>query len=154
MSNPARPVLPTRVIRLGDRDLTVRFGMRAVARLEEAYDDTIAKVAARFQPKAVRDPETNEIVMVPQTDDKGEPVPGGRMVPKMETPMRVGDVQKVLWAGLAEHHPEITQDGVIDLMEAELAKAGNLDNALSQTMKAWAASGDEEAAPEGGDRPS
>lgn len=155
MNKPAtRPAIPSRAIKLGGRDLTIRFGMKAVARLEEAYDDTIARVAKRFQPKAVRDPETNEIVLVPQTDDKGEPVPGGRLVPKMETPMRVSDVQKVLWAGFAEHHPEITQDGVIDLLEAELAEAGNLDNALTETMKAWSASGDEEAAPgKGGENP-
>lgn len=142
MNAHSQSALPTRQVTLGDRDLTITFNMKAVARLEDVYDAPVKRVAKRFVPKPVFDDVTDEPVMVPAVDEKGAKIVPERLVQATAPEVRIADLQRILWAALAEHHPTITLDQVLDLLEAEMAKAGVLDGAVSAAFSAWSSSGD------------
>jgi len=142
MTQQQGSAMPTRQVSLGGRDLTITFNMKAVARLEDIYDLPVKRIAKRFLPKPVFDDVTDAPVMVPAVDDKGVQVEPLRMVQAMAPEVRVTDLQRILWASLAEHHPAITLDQTLDLLQSEMESKGVLDGAISATFDAWSSSGD------------
>lgn len=102
---------PSRQITLGGNSYTLQMGFRATAAMEDHYDAPIAEIGKKFEPN----PET------------GLPT------------FRVKDAQVLLWAALLKHHPDLTQDDVLDLLEAELDERGSLDEVMTETFTAWGA---------------
>lgn len=62
--------------------------------------------------------------------------------------IRVRDLMRLLWAGLATHHEAISQDQVLTMLDAEVAAGTPVEQILGDAFAAWDASaGGEEAAP-------
>lgn len=62
--------------------------------------------------------------------------------------IRVRDLMRLVWAGLATHHESISQDQVLTMLDAEVAAGTPVEQILGDAFAAWDASaGGEEAAP-------
>ena len=112
----AKASIVERKIKLAGRDFTLRFDFRALGALEELYDKSAAEIIAGFT----------------KTGPNGKPVAN----------LRIMDLQRVIYAGRRAHHPEVTVDGVIDLMDETLQSGGTMDSMLGSALAAFEAGQD------------
>lgn len=112
----AKAAVVERKIKLAGRDFTLRFDFKALGVLEELYDKSASEIIAGFT----------------------KPGPNGKPVANL----RIKDLQRVIYAGLTAHHPEVTVDGVIDLMDATLEQGGTMDGMLGSALAAFEAGQD------------
>jgi hypothetical protein len=109
---PARrkPTLPTKQITLNGQALTLKFGYRASATLEDLYEMPIKAVGSKLSS-------------------------GDGILLK--------DLEKVIFAGLREHHPDITMEGVRDLLIAEVEQGRQFGEILEETFSAFEGAAEE-----------
>lgn len=91
---PHKPASPDRQLKIGGRDFTIRFSIRAVMALQDRWG-------------LASEEEVQERLKNPKN--------------------KIGDFVDILWASLRTHHPSVTPEDVMDLVDAagleDLAKA-------------------------------
>lgn len=82
---PHKPASPDRQITIGERNLTIRFSLRAVLALQDLWKlENEEAVHARLKK-----PEN-----------------------------QISDFVDIIWASTRSHHPELTRDEIMDLLDA------------------------------------
>lgn len=105
-----KPATVARTITIGETKLNLKFDFSALARLEELYDCNAKELSAKLS--------------------KVDPVTG-----KLVADIRIGDMVKMIWAGAVKQHPDLTQDAVMDIMDAALdAAVGDRGTAMGQIL--------------------
>lgn len=117
MNKPHKAAVTERPIKLNGVVYRLRFDFLALAALEDHYGRPATEIAAGF---VTVDPVTK----------------------KATSNVRIRDLQAIIWAGMRRHHPEVSVDGVLDLMQASLDSGQPFEAMLTDALNAFDAGQD------------
>lgn len=123
---PHKSASVERSIKLNGAEYRLRFDFRALSALEDHYGRPATEIAAGF---VTVDPATG----------------------RGKSNVLIKDLQAIIWAGTRAHNPELTFDGVLDLMQASLDSGQKFEVILSEAFAAFDAGQDSggDAGPDG-----